>query len=126
MASGPGYAKQPEHEVKVSPEPARLRVTLDGETLAESADALALSESGYGAVHYFPTADVRMAKLSPTAHSSYCPFKGRASYWSLAAGGRTLENVVWGYEEPYDEVAAIKGRVAFWLAKIPGAKVERV
>jgi uncharacterized protein (DUF427 family) len=125
MASGPGYAKSPEHEVKVSPERARLRVTLDGETLAESADALALAESGYGVVHYFPRADVR-AKLSPTTHSSYCPFKGRASYWSLAAGGRALDNVVWGYEEPYDEVAALKGHVAFWLAKIPGAKVERV
>jgi uncharacterized protein (DUF427 family) len=126
MASGPGYAQKPEHEVKVAPERARLRVTLDGEMLAESAAALALAESGCGVVHYFPKADVRTAKLSRTAHTSYCPFKGKASYWSLAVGGRTLDNVVWSYEEPYDEVAAIKGHVAFWLAKIPGAKVERV
>jgi uncharacterized protein (DUF427 family) len=126
MASGPGYARKPDHEVRVAPEPERLRVTLDGETLAESASAMALSESGYGVVHYFPKADVRTAKLSPTAHTSYCPFKGKASYWSLAAGGRTLDNVVWGYDEPYDEVAAIKGHLAFWLAKIPGAKVEPV
>ncbi len=126
MASGPGYAKRPEHEVKVEPERARLRVTLDGETLAESASALAVAETGYDVVHYFPKSDVAMAKLSRTAHSSHCPFKGDASYWSLSAGGRTLDNVAWAYEEPYDEVAALQGHVAFWLAKIPGAKVERM
>jgi uncharacterized protein (DUF427 family) len=124
MTSGPGYARKPDHEVRVAPAPERLRVTLDGETLAECASALALAESGYGVVHYFPKADVQMAKLSPTAHTSYCPFKGTASYWSLSAGGRTLDNVAWGYDEPYDEVAAIKDHVAFWLAKIPGARVE--
>lgn len=124
MASGPGYAKRPEHVVRAAPEPLRVRVVLDGEVLAESAAALALSESGYGVVHYFPKADVRMDKLTPTAHTSYCPFKGEASYWSLRADGRTLENVVWSYERPYDEVAAIAGCVAFWLAKIPGASIE--
>lgn len=125
MASGPGYAERPEHVVRAAPEPARLRVVLDGEVLAESSAAVALSESGLGVVHYFPKSDVRMEKLSPTAHASYCPFKGEASYWSLNAAGRTFENVVWGYEEPYDEVAAIAGHVAFWLAKVPGARIER-
>lgn len=122
MASGPGFAKRPEHRVTAAPEPARLRVTLDGETLADSAHAIALSESGYGVVHYFPKADVRMDRLAATTHSSYCPFKGTASYWSLAS----LENVVWAYEAPYDEVASIGGHVAFWLAKMPGARLERV
>ena len=126
MTSGPGYAERPEHTVTVAPEGARLRVTLNGEVLAESASALALAETGHGVVHYFPRGDVRMAALSPTAHSSYCPFKGEASYWSLTAGGRTFDDVVWGYEDPYDEVARIKDHLAFWLGKIPGARVERV
>lgn len=125
MASGPGYAERPEHQVQVAPEPARVRVTLDGETLADSAAALALSETGHGVVHYFPKADVA-ARLSPTSRSSYCPFKGEASYWSMEAAGRRFDDVVWGYERPYDEVAAIEGHVAFWLSKISGAKVERV
>jgi len=122
MASGPGYSKRPEHRVSVAPEPARLRVTLDGEVIADSARALALSESGYGVVHYFPKADVRMDRLAATAHTSYCPFKGTASYWSAAP----LDNVVWAYDAPYDEVAALAGHVAFWLAKMPGARLERV
>lgn len=122
MASGPGYAKRPEHRVSAATEPARLRVTLGGETLAESARAIALSESGYGVVHYFPKADVRMERLAPTAHSSYCPFKGVASYWSVGQ----LANVVWAYEAPYDEVAGIAGHLAFWFAKMPGARLERL
>ena len=126
MASGPGYAQRPEHEVKLAPAGARLRVTRGGETLAESAAALALSESNHGVVHYFPKADVRMDLLTPTAHSSHCPFKGDASYWSLETDRGALANVVWAYEQPYDEVAGIAGHVAFWLAKIPGATVERV
>lgn len=122
MASGPGYAQRPDHRVSAAAEPQRLRVTLGAQTLAESASSIAVSESGYGVVHYFPREDVRMDLLSPTAHSSYCPFKGKASYWSVG----TLDNVVWAYEEPYDEVAGIAGRLAFWLAKMPGARLERV
>ncbi len=99
-----------------------MRVTFGGETLAESAHAFVLSESGYGVVHYFPKADVRMDQLQPTQHSSYCPFKGTASYWSLPSA----DNVVWAYEAPYDEVAPIAGHVAFWLAKMPGARLEKV
>jgi len=56
-----------------------------------------------------------MDLLRPTEHHTYCPYKGTASYWSIAAGGRESENAVWGYPEPFDEVAAIRDYVAvYW------------
>ena len=49
-----------------------------------------------------------------TEHSTYCPFKGHANYWSLQTKGATEDNLVWGYADPYPEVAGLKGYVAFY------------
>lgn len=116
--SGPGYARYPEHKVEVEPSPHRMRVELEGETVADSANTLVLHESGHDPVYYFPRADVVMELLEPTAHSTECPFKGTASYWTLRAGGSRADNAVWSYEQPYDEVAEIKDRLAFYPDRV--------
>lgn len=121
----PGYATKPQHRVDLKPAGGRVRVTLGGETLADSRNATLMDESGHDLVYYFPRADVRMALLARTDHSSYCPYKGHAAYWTLEAGGRAAENAVWTYETPYDEAMPIKELVAFWLERIPGAKVVK-
>ncbi len=44
-----------------------------------------------------------MSLLKPTAHSTHCPYKGDASYFSIEADGKTLENAVWSYEKPFPQ-----------------------
>jgi uncharacterized protein (DUF427 family) len=56
-----------------------------------------------------------MERLTPTSHTSHCPFKGDAAYFSLKDGP---ENAVWSYEHPFDEMLAIKDLVAFYPDKV--------
>lgn len=84
-----------------------------GAVIAESKAALELSEPGCDDVIYFPREDVAMAFLDDSPHSTHCPHKGDASYFSIASKNRTLENSAWSYEAPKDEVARIKDHIAF-------------
>ncbi len=56
--------------------------------------------------------------LAPTAHQTFCPYKGDASYWTVTVGDKTAENAVWSYRDPFDEVVAIKDYVAFYWNKM--------
>jgi len=112
--SSPGFRNKPDHRVNLEPGPERVCVLFDGETIAETHGALTVDETGYEPVHYIPAADVRQDVLVPSAHTTYCPFKGEAHYWSIAFGDKTAENAVWAYNEPYDDVLPLKGRFAFY------------
>ena len=94
----------------------RLRAVFGGEVIAESAAALVLRETGYPARIYFPPADLRRDRLEATAHTTRCPWKGQAAYWTVRAGGETLENGAWAYPEPLPELAALANYVSFYEA----------
>ena len=118
-----GYETHPEHKLAVSPAERVVRVTFQGAVLAESANALRLDEGTYPAVYYVPQADADMNRLERTAHTTYCPFKGDASYFSIKGEKTTEENAVWTYEDPYVEVAPIKDHLAFYANKVEIALV---
>ena len=109
--SAPGFKKNPNHRIRTAPAGVRVRVTFQGEVIADSRDALRMEEGDYPPVFYFPRKDVRMERLARSEHHTYCPFKGQASYFSLKDGP---ENAVWSYETPYDEMIPIKELVAFY------------
>ena len=90
-----------------------IRIEVDGEVVAETTGGRLLFETQLPTRFYLPREDVR-ADLRPTESTSYCPYKGHASYWSLEAGGRVLEDVAWTYQEPLPDAVSIKGLVAFW------------
>jgi uncharacterized protein (DUF427 family) len=121
MNPAPGFKKYPEHRVETRPSSVHVRVTYQGEVIADSREAVELHESlGEGkktvapVVYYIPRKDVRMDRLVPSNHRTHCPFKGDASYFSVTGGP---ENAVWSYESPYDEMLAIKERLAFYPDK---------
>jgi uncharacterized protein (DUF427 family) len=116
--SSSGHDQKPEHRIDLTREARRVRVVAAGETIAESSDTITLNESTYPAVYYFPRKDVCMDALVPTDRHTYCPYKGEASYFSISVGGRTIENAVWSYEHPYDEMAEIKAHLAFYPRKV--------
>ncbi len=111
---GPGYGKHPGYRVELAPCAKRVRAVFAGETIADSTRAVLLLETAHVPVYYFPRADVRFEALRATDHKSFCPFKGEASYWTVAVAGRESENAVWGYPAPYDEVPELDGYVAFY------------
>jgi uncharacterized protein (DUF427 family) len=108
----------PDHPIAIAPNPKRVRVGFAGQTIADTARALTLKEAGYRPVQYIPRADVAMDLLKPTAHTSYCPYKGDASYFTIAVGGNTAENAVWSYERPFPAMADIAGYVAFYPGRV--------
>ncbi|MDJ0823750.1 MAG: DUF427 domain-containing protein [Paracoccaceae bacterium] len=99
-------------------------VRAGGAVLGESARALELSEGDYPYVIYFPRDDLGMAFLDRTDHSTHCPHKGDASYFSIAAKSKTYENAAWSYEDPKGDVADIKDHIAFYVQD--GVTVEQV
>jgi uncharacterized protein (DUF427 family) len=102
----------------LSPHQGQVMVRVNGEIIADSARAIVLCEEGHEPVYYFPLADVAAGKLKRTARQTLCPHKGIASYFSILAGGREIENAVWAYEEPVSTVAAIAGHVAFYPDRV--------
>jgi len=73
-----------------------------------------LQEASYPPVYYVPPGEVRLDKLSRSATSSHCPFKGDASYWSLPQRA----DVAWSYEKPFPAAAQIAGHLAFYTDRV--------
>jgi uncharacterized protein (DUF427 family) len=107
-----GHPRDPFHRVDVLRSARAVRVEVDGEVVAETTQARLLFETQLPTRFYLPREDVR-AELQPSESRSYCPYKGRASYWSLEAGGRRHEDIGWTYEEPLPDAVKIAGLVAF-------------
>jgi uncharacterized protein (DUF427 family) len=108
----------PDHPITIERNPRRVVVTLAGRVIADTVDALTLREAHYPPVHYVPRGDVDMAALERTRHSTYCPYKGDASYYSIPAGGEGSVNAIWTYEEPYEAVAPIRDHLAFYPDRV--------
>jgi uncharacterized protein (DUF427 family) len=108
------HARDPYHRVDVLESSRHVRVTLEGEVLAESSRALALFETGLPTRWYFPEDDVRMDLLSPSDSSTGCAYKGFASYWSVGEE----DDLVWTYRDPRRDVAPIKDRLAFFNERV--------
>jgi uncharacterized protein (DUF427 family) len=124
MSRSPGHQQHPDHHVREQPVGIWMKVEVDGELVADSIDVVRVVEDENPVRYYFPRSDVSMSRLERTATTSECPFKGHAHYYSLKLHDRTLRDVVWTYEEPYDEHRRLEGRLAFWEEKIPGIRIE--
>lgn len=108
----------PDHPITVTKNPARVTVKVGDTVVADTTAALVLQESNYPPVQYVPLADVDQSLLTATATSTYCPFKGDASYYTLTTPSGELTDVIWTYREPYDAVAEIADHVAFYPNKV--------
>jgi uncharacterized protein (DUF427 family) len=118
MADRPMKIPGPDHPISIDANPSRVVVTVGGKVIADSRNALTLHEATYPAVQYIPRRDVDMVALARSKHTTYCPYKGEASYYDIPAGGDRSLNAVWTYETPFDAMAQIKDYVAFYPDRV--------
>ena len=110
----------PDHPISIEANRSRVVVEVGGKIIADTRNALTLREASYPAVQYIPRRDVDMAALVRSGHTTYCPYKGDASYYSILAGGDRSLNAVWTYETPFEAMAQIKDYVAFYPDRVDG------
>lgn len=107
-------ARIPDYAVGIEPAGETVTISYQGKVIAETTEALLVSETKHADVIYLPRAAMKSECFSKTEHSTYCPFKGHASYWQLEVNGSTEDNIVWSYEAPYEEVSELKDYISFY------------
>lgn len=108
----------PTHPITINSSGKRIRVRFGGKLVADTTRALTLKEANYPPVYYVPRSDADMSLLKATDHATYCPYKGDASYFTIAADEREAVNAVWSYEHPFPAVAEIKSYLAFYPSRV--------
>lgn len=117
MTERPVLEPTADHPITVTPTGSHVTVRVNGEVVAETDDALTLQEASYPPVQYIPLDDVVAGALTRSDTTTYCPYKGEASYYNLNTAVGAIDDVIWTYEQPYPAVATIAGRVAFYPDK---------
>lgn len=112
------HARDPHTRIDILPSSRRVRVEIDGVTVADTSNGWFLFETGLPTRYYFPKTDVEMSLFTPTDSATRCPYKGTARYWSSTVNGETYEDIMWGYDTPLPESQRIAGLVAFYNEKV--------
>ena len=108
----------PDHQISIVPSTDRVLVRSGGTTIADSRSTLVLRETNYPAVRYVPLADVDRSLLVASDLTTYCPYKGDASYYSVISDRERGTDAVWFYDQPYPAVSEIKDHVAFYPDRV--------
>jgi uncharacterized protein (DUF427 family) len=106
---------EPGRALYLEPTPKRVRVVLEGETVADSRRAMLLHESGHQPIYYFPPSDVATEFLQPSDRHTRCPKKGEASYHDIVVGDRVVGAGAWYYPELIESAPPeLAGLIAFY------------
>jgi uncharacterized protein (DUF427 family) len=123
VVPGPGqesvwdYPRPP----RVEPVPERVRVVIDGVTVADSTRALRILETAGAPVYYVPRDDIRIDLLRQSSRTSVCEWKGDAFYWSFGDGEGGRPDVAWSYERPKAGYEAVTRFLAFYASRVDEA-----
>jgi uncharacterized protein (DUF427 family) len=112
------HARDPYTRVDILASSRHVRVEVDGITVAESRSPRILFETGLPPRYYLPITDLRLDLLRSSAKESHCPYKGTATYWSLATETAFHEDFVWIYRSPLPESQKIAGLACFYNEKV--------
>src|SRR5919199_4785592 len=108
------HPRDPYHRVDVLDSDRHVQIKVNDEIVAETDRPKLLFETGLPTRYYIPPEDVREERLVPSDTKTQCPYKGVASYWSVEAGGKRVEDLVWSYQEPIPEAGKINGHLCFF------------
>ncbi|MDQ3714624.1 MAG: DUF427 domain-containing protein [Actinomycetota bacterium] len=99
-------------------------ITFGGKIVADTTRPWRICETSHPPVYYLPRDDIATGVLVPGQGSSYCEFKGSATYWALAVGDRVEPEVGWSYENPSTGYADMAGAVAFYPGRVDLATLD--
>ena len=108
----------PDHPITLTPSSSHIVVTVGDRVVADSSGALEMQEASLSPVFYVPLTDVDQTVLEPSETTSYCPYKGEASYYSVKTPDGVVKDAIWFYESPYDAVGQIIDHVAFYPDRV--------
>ena len=121
-----GFKTNPDYKIALEPSLRRVRVQFNGEWVADSTNARLLFETRHLPVYYFPRSDVRLDLMRPTEHHTFCPYKGKARYWSAKIGDQSFPDIVWSYPDPIPECPKIRGYLCFFNEQVDAILVDGV
>lgn len=101
-----------------------IQVVFAGVVIADTRCAKRVLETSHPPVYYIPLEDIRMEYLAQTDRTSWCEWKGRASYYSITVNGRRATNAAWFYPEPEKAYSAIRNHVAFYPQQMDACYVD--
>ncbi len=101
----------------------RIRVRFHETTIADTTDAYRVLETSHPPVYYLPPADVAMEHLEREDRTTMCEFKGRAVYFTVTVGDRSVSHAAWGYPSPVARYQALKDHIAFYASKMDACYV---
>ncbi|HZX56612.1 MAG TPA: DUF427 domain-containing protein [Ilumatobacteraceae bacterium] len=107
-----------ENRIRLEPNHRRLRALVDGVVIADTTASVYLFETGHLPVYYLPKSHIRFDLLEHTDHSTHCPYKGDAEYWSIVVGDRRIDDAVWSYPSPLPDAPDLSAYAAFYWNKI--------
>ncbi|MER8370159.1 DUF427 domain-containing protein [Mesorhizobium sp. M1378] len=114
----PGFQRNPGKVITIEPYKGTVTVRAGDVVIASSSKVKLLTESPYPPVFYIPFGDIDFKQLGKTEHSTHCPYKGDASYWSALPAGDAGKDAMWAYGRPFDEMADIRDHGAFYPNKV--------
>lgn len=105
--------------------PERLRVVFGGVTIADTVNGWRVLETTHPPTYYFPRGDVMPSAIVPSPGSSFCEWKGLATYFDVVAGAsHRVERTAWTYERPSAAFSELAGCVAFYAGPMDACFVD--
>ena len=115
---GPGHTRAPAHRIAFVPRHARVTVAAGGMPIAATTDVVALEEDGYPTRYYLARDGVDMTRVRKSGKTTYCPFKGLATYYVIHGPDGEVRDAVWSYEQPFREAELVRDRLAFDAGRV--------
>jgi uncharacterized protein (DUF427 family) len=112
-----GHPRNPYHRIDCLPSTRRLEVEVAGTTIVDTADTIVLYETGLDPRLYVSRSALHNCTIEPSITSSYCPYKGTASYWTVTVGDTVVPDLAWSYEDPIPESVEIRGLLSFYESR---------
>ena len=113
-----------DHPISIESKTAPVRIVLAGKIVLASETHLELREASYPAALYLPRSELDLSRLERSSHTTWCPYKGEASYYHLRrADGSRVENAIWTYETPFPAVATIKDALAVYPDRVDAIEI---
>jgi uncharacterized protein (DUF427 family) len=109
-----GHPRSPYHRIDCLASTRRLEVEVAGTTIVDTADTIVLYETGLDPRLYISPSELQNCAIELSTTTSYCPYKGTASYWTITVGGTVVPDLAWSYENPLPESVEIRGLLSFY------------